>query len=175
MWPQGSGPRVACYLNLIDKRYDWVWQALRRHGARVVVVSPGGLGWACAAAAGWGIQIERTAVMVGEWVRTCDAFIGHGGMGMTSLALQKGKRTLLLPTQLEQTVLAHRLHQQHLATSLVRIRNRDHVRERVTDWLIGPQSQQALALAARYADYQTHLATQRVADCIGESMAHWDQ
>ncbi len=134
-WSEDDGPKVLCYLNLRDKRYDFVWQALKQHGANVLVISPHGVPGACEAARGWGIQIIENPVLLDSLMRNCDAVVGHGGMGLTSLALHRGKRTLLLPEHMEQAILAYRLSKQGLATATIKFRDKSLIQKKVTELL----------------------------------------
>ena len=107
VWPDKPGAKVLCYINLVDKSLDFLWQALTKFGANVVVVSPTGNDRACQAVRGWGIAVSQQPVLLESMLPGCDAVIGHGGMGFTSAALHAGKPVMLLPTQIEQELLAY--------------------------------------------------------------------
>jgi UDP:flavonoid glycosyltransferase YjiC (YdhE family) len=119
-WPQRTGAKVLCYLNLKDKRYDLLWQALVQHNANVWVISPAGNPKACESARGWGITVTEHPIRLTAPLEFSDAVIGHAGMGFTSMCLQHGKPLMLLPETLEQVILTYRLAKQGLALGTVR-------------------------------------------------------
>ena len=162
-WPDKPGAKVICYLTLNDTRHDFMWQALQQHGANVVVVSPGGIEGVCELARGWGITVCRHAVAMTGLLQDCDAVIGHGGGGLTSMALLGGKPLMVLPTQLEQGLMAYRLTQRGLAISSLSPLNKTQVQARVAQLLQDAALQaRVTALAQRYAGYLPQQAVDRV-------------
>lgn len=153
-FPGQAGPKVLAYLNPVDKRYDLLWQALRRIGANVLVLSPGGRERACEAARGWGVHVVERPVLLAPLLQECDAVIGHGGMGLSSMALQGAKPLLLLPEHTEQAILAHRLHKRGLATATIRYQDKINMQERVAALLSTADSNRALSeFAASYTSF----------------------
>ena len=150
---EGEGPKVLAYLNLIDKRYDLLWQALTAAGADVLVLSPGGTPWAHEAARGWGVEVVDHPVGLAPLLAQADAVVNHGGMATCSMALLAGKPLLVLPQNAEQGILAHRLARRGLATATVRLRDKANLRQRVTTLLDGSPREPVAALAARYSGY----------------------
>ena len=162
-WPDKPGAKVLCYLALTDKRYDFLWHALQIHGANVLAVSPSGLDWVCESTRGWGVAICQRPVTLMGLLPECDAVIGHGGMGLTSMALQAGKPLMLLPMQLEQGLLAYQLAQRGLAISTLNNLNKAQVQARVTQLLQDTAlRKRANRLAARYAGFAPKQAIDRV-------------
>jgi hypothetical protein len=155
-WPDRLGKKVLCYLNLEDKRHDLMWQSLaQHHQANVLVISPSGSPKACEAARGWGITVVEHACLLSPLLTRCDAVIGYGGMGLTSMALHAAKPLLMLPQQLEQMVLAYRLCKRGLALATVRHNHKAGIREKCARLLDGTQtSPQVKAFAQRYADFR---------------------
>lgn len=166
-WPQRDGPKVLAYLNLVDKRYDLLWQALRRAGANVLVVSPGGNPAACAAARGWGIGVVENPVDLAPLLAPAAAVLTHGGMGTVAMALRAGKPLLLLPQHVEQGILAYRLSAQGLAAATVRLRNKEHL-STLTERLLADAAWQARlsAFAARHATWQPAHAVDAVVNLL---------
>lgn len=153
---------MLCYLNLRDKRYDLIWQALKLQGANVLVISPSDVPKACEAARGWGIEVVENPVLLNPLMKECDAVVGHGGMGLTSMALQAGKPTLLLPEHFEQAILAYRLGKQGLALATIRQNAKTLIQKKVTQLLNDEAfKQQAQYFSSLYADYQPSIAVQR--------------
>lgn len=162
-WPDGDGPKVLCYLNLRDKRYDLTWQALRDRGTNVLVISPSGAPKACEAARGWGIKVVERPVQLDPLLRDCAAIVGNGGMGLTSMALQAGKRVLLLPEHMEQAILAYRLSKQGLALATIRNKTKTVVAEKVDQLLNDEISAERIRnFSSRYGDYRPGVAVQKM-------------
>lgn len=161
-WPDGDGPKVLCYLNLRDKRYDLTWQALKLQGANVLVISPSGVPRACEAARGWGIKVVEHPVQLDPLIRDSTAIVGNGGMGLTSMALQAGKRILLLPEHMEQAILAYRLSKQGLALATIQNKIKAVVAEKV-DQLLGDEiaAERIESFSLKYGDYRTEVAVQK--------------
>ena len=162
-WPNKPGTKVLCYLTLTDRRYDFLWQALHMQGANVLVVSPAGIDWVCESTRGWGVTVIQRPVRLTNLLPECDAVIGHGGMGLTSMALHAGKPLMLLPLQLEQGLLAYQLAQRGLAISTLNHLNKAQVQARVTQLLQDVALQlRAVRLSARYPGFVPHTAIDRV-------------
>ena len=162
-WPDKPGAKVLCYLALTDKRYDFLWQALQMHGANVLVVSPAGIDWVCEAARGWGVTVCRQTVAVAGLLADCDGVIGYGGTGWTSMALLGGKPVMLLPTQLEQGLMAYQLTLRGLAVSSLSPLNKEQVQARVAQLLQDAALQgRARQLSQRYPGYEPKQAIDRV-------------
>lgn len=163
-WSDADGPKVLCYLNLRDKRYDLLWQALKHHGANVLEISPDGVARACEAARGWGVQVIEQPALISHLISNCDAVVGHGGMGLTSMALHSGKSMLLLPEHLEQVILAYRLSKQGLATATIRLKEKILLQKKVGELLgAGSLKQQAELFAQRYCRFRPDHAVNSVA------------
>lgn len=166
-WPQKAGAKVLCYLNLVDKRFDPLWQALTRRGANVLVISPAGNPQACAAARGWGIEVLEHAVQVCALLHDAAVVVGHGGMGITAMALAAGKPLLLLPAQMEQFILAHRLCKRGLAIATVRHHNKQVIEELV-EQLLAPDTRTdaAAAFVCRYGNHQPKDSVEKVKQAL---------
>lgn len=175
VWPDKPGAKVLCYINLIDKRLDFLWQALTKLGANVVVLSPAGNDFACQAARGWGITVNQQPVLLESMLSGCDAVIGHGGMGFTSMALHAGKPLMLLPTHIEQGLLAYQLGRRGLAINIDSYLNKAHIKTRVTQLLQDTAlSQAAKQLSTRYADFSpqqpVELIVNKLLDAITKNL-----
>ena len=166
-WPDKPGPKVLCYLKLVDKLHDFLWRALNKRQANVVVVSPASLPWACDAARGWGITVYTQAIEINALLPECDAVVSNGGMGLTSIALHAGKPLMLLPTQLEQALLAYQLLRRALAVSTMRHQNQAQVQARLDQLLHDAElKQRAARFAAGYAWFNPQMAVCRLLDTL---------
>jgi hypothetical protein len=162
-WPEGDGPKVLCYLNLRDERYDLIWQTLRLQRAKVLVVSPVDVPRACESARGWGIRVIERPVKLGQLIEGCDAVVGHGGMGLTSMALHSGKPLLLLPEHMEQAILAYRLSKQGFALGTIQLNTKTGITAKV-DQLLNDANlkQQAEKFAKSHRGYEPAFAVNRI-------------
>lgn len=158
-----EGPKVLAYLNLIDKRYDLLWQALTASGAEVLVLSPGGTPWAHDAARGWGVEVVDHPVDLAPLLAHADAVVNHGGMATCSMALLAGKPLLVLPQNAEQGILAHRLARRALATATVRLRDKANMQQRAQALLDDSPRAAVAALATRYRGYTPAAAVDSIA------------
>jgi UDP:flavonoid glycosyltransferase YjiC (YdhE family) len=171
-WPTGDGSKVLCYLNLRDKRYDLIWQALKLQGADVLAISPAGLPRACQAARGWGINVVEHPVRLETLLSQCQAIVGHGGMGFTSMALQAGKPVLILPEHLEQGILAYRLGKQGLALATIRQNDKRLVNQKISQLLNDDSLRlQVRKFAAVYSTYAPSVAVDGIVTKLKNAMA----
>jgi UDP:flavonoid glycosyltransferase YjiC (YdhE family) len=155
-WPDKAGAKVLCYLTLSDRSYEMLWQALQLHGANVVLVSPGASVLQCEQVRARGAQVCAEPVALNDALQECDAVIGHGGLGLTSMALQAGKPLMLLPSQLEQGLLAYQL-----------VRRKQQMHERVAQLLqdAGLQAQVGL-LASNYAQFDPAQTVEKIVNML---------
>lgn len=166
-WPDKPGTKVLCSLVLNDNRYDFLWQALQQHGANVVVVSPSGIDGICAIARGWGMTVCQHPVVMTDLLLHCDAVVGHGGMGLTSMALQAGKPLMMLPSQLEQGLLTYRLVNRGLAVSTLSPLNKPQMQAGVAQLLQDTSLRdRAMEISRRYAGYDPQQAVDRVVEML---------
>jgi UDP:flavonoid glycosyltransferase YjiC (YdhE family) len=162
-WPDKPGAKVLCYLTLANKRYDLLWQALQMHGANVVVVSPGAADWLCEQVRGWGVHVCAEPIELVAALQECNAVIGHGGLGLTSMALQAGKPLMLLPSQLEQGLLAYQLVRRGLAITTMSFLNKQQMHSRVAQLLQDAALQtRVVEFGQRYAAFDPAQSVQKV-------------
>lgn len=148
------GPKIVCYLNLVDKRHDLLWQAMSNFGVNALVVSPAGNPKACASARGWGVEVVEHPVGIEKLMPDCTAVVGHGGMGLTSLSLARGKPLLLLPEHMEQFILAQRLFRRDLASGTIRLRKKEKIQSLVENLFTKDlESRARISFAARHSAY----------------------
>ncbi len=162
-WPERLGAKVLCYLTLTDQRHDLLWQALQSLGANVLVVTPAGQEWACKQARGWSITVCTETVTLQPLLHQADAVVGHGGMGLTSMALHAGKPLLLLPNQLEQGLLAYQLTRRGLAISSLNHLDKTQIRARAHQLLHDTGLKERVSRFAQTVEaYQPEDAVSRV-------------
>ncbi len=170
-WPDKPGRKVLCYLTLQDRRHNFLWQSLQKQGANVVVVSPKSAILPCDAARAWGMTVHTQSVDLEPLLPTCDAVINGGGMGLTSMALHAGKPVMLLPTQLEQALLAYQLLRRGLIVSTIRHEHLVQVQTRVDQLLHDAGlKQRATNFASRYAWFTPEIVVSKVMQLlVGDS------
>jgi UDP:flavonoid glycosyltransferase YjiC (YdhE family) len=108
-WPPGEGPRVFVYLRADHVVVTPVLQALAGLRCRAVAVLGGAAPGAEPASPAPHVAVHTVPLATGPMLQTCDVVVGHGGMGLTSSALQAGRPLLLCPTQGEQRATARRV------------------------------------------------------------------
>ena len=108
-WPTGDEPCAFVYLRPDYPYLDALVPALQQGGWRAVVHVPGLPSARVNALSSERVQFSPTALPMAEVRRRCDVAITHGGYGTTHALLLAGKAQLVLPRQMEQTMLGHRL------------------------------------------------------------------
>lgn len=137
----------------------------------MLVISPSGVPRACAATRGWGIKVVERPVQLDPLIRVSAAVVGNGGMGLTSMALQAGKRVLLLPEHMEQAILAYRLNKQGLALATIRNKTKTVVAEKVDELLNGEKLLERVEnFSSRYRDYRAGEAVQKTIAKLADSI-----
>lgn len=105
----GNGPRILAYLRPHMKNFEAVLRALQRTGARTVVIAPGIASQLQHALSSPTFQILTEAVRLDTLLPTCDLAVSYGGHGFVTALLAQGVPLLILPTQIEQFLLAQRV------------------------------------------------------------------
>lgn len=109
-WPQGTGPKILVYLRPF-KDLQVVLSALGRSQARVLLrvgdISAAKLKQFLRP----GMVIVDQSVHMGQAAESCDAFVNYASHGVTAELLLAGKPGLLLPNNLERSLVARRAQQ----------------------------------------------------------------
>lgn len=113
-WPGGEGRCCFVALPAQHPQLEALVGALRATGQRAVLQLADGTPEQAAQLTGGGVVVARTPVPTTQLRRFCSQAVADGSTGVTHAALLAGKPVLLLPTLLEQTMLAHRVHAQGL-------------------------------------------------------------
>lgn len=117
-WPRAHGPRVMAYLRW-QHAHTRAWLAsLSTVDACCFVVcpdAPDGLAWPSH------VAVQRVAIDdLDALMRETDLVVTHASFGTTTAALRAGRPLLLLPTQLEQYLLARRVSDELACAAIVR-------------------------------------------------------
>lgn len=123
-WPafgDASAPKVFAYVKEESVGFKPLFQALLSMPLPVVMHIPGASEAAIAASKqSPNLTLHQDPVSMKDVQRDADLIICHGGHGVVSSSLIAGVRLLLLPDQLEQSMLAYRLTEQRLAMAMLR-------------------------------------------------------
>ncbi len=106
LWPQGEGPRVFAYLKTDYPHVDACLAALSASPARCLVNLVGGTPQMVERYRGPRLSFSAGHVDIEQALAQCDALVCHSGLGTVNAALRGGRPLLLLPSQLEQFLLA---------------------------------------------------------------------
>jgi hypothetical protein len=105
-WPGGNGPRVFAYLRQDYPHIEACLAALAASGARCVVNLVSGRAQLVERFRGPRLSFTAGHVDLLATLADCDAVVCHSGLGTVTAALCAGRPLLLLPSQLEQFLLA---------------------------------------------------------------------
>jgi UDP:flavonoid glycosyltransferase YjiC (YdhE family) len=108
-WPPGDGPRIFVYLHADYRHIDAALAALAAAPARVVIYLLGGTPALSRKYAGPRLVFTARPVDLAAAVAESDLCVSQGNFSTVMSTLRGGKPMVLLPTQLEQYLLADRL------------------------------------------------------------------
>ena len=110
-WPAGSGPKVFAYLKAAHPDHGAVLQALVKRGCRTVCYLPEVASGQPPPVASPLIHYARGPVDLGAALPDSELCICHAGESTLAQALLAGVPLLLLPTQMEQFMIARRVEE----------------------------------------------------------------
>jgi UDP:flavonoid glycosyltransferase YjiC (YdhE family) len=108
-WPEGDGPRIFVYLHADYRHIDAALTALAASPARVVIYLLGGTPALREKYSRPRLAFSATPVDLTAAVADSDLCVSQGNFSTVMSTLRGGKPMVLLPTQLEQYLLAARL------------------------------------------------------------------
>jgi UDP:flavonoid glycosyltransferase YjiC (YdhE family) len=108
-WPEGHGKRVFVYLNSQSRDFAKVLEAIAALGHRAIVCAPDITDDLRRKYQNVRTIVSTKLFRLDNLLPECDLSIGYAGHGMTASMLMAGVPLLLLPTQLEQFLLATRV------------------------------------------------------------------
>lgn len=106
VWPQGAGPRVFAYVKTDYPHIQRCLEALAAAPARCLVNLAGATAQMIERYRSPRLFFSAGHVDIDHALAQCDVLICQSGLGTVSVALRNGKPLLLLPSQLEQFLLA---------------------------------------------------------------------
>lgn len=108
-WPALMGARIFAYLTVKLTNLEQVIAGLAQLSCPVLLHIPGLSEEQCAAWSVPSIKIEARAVNMGSVFAQAEMIVSQGGMGMSAQCILTGARHVIIPTQMEQVMLARRL------------------------------------------------------------------
>ncbi len=108
LWPAGNTPKVFAYLKPQYKHFEPLLNALSASKARYLIYAPGLSEPLRKRYESGHVAFSASPLKMSEVVKQCHAIVCHAG-GITHIALGAGKPVLLLPMQMEQTMVSHRI------------------------------------------------------------------
>lgn len=108
-WPAASGPKVFVYLQPDFPALDAVLAGLQKSGASVLAHVPGAARKTVQTYSGGSMRLSAQPLDMGRMSAGCDLAVCHGNAGTSAAMILAGKPLAVFPTQMEQTMAAHRL------------------------------------------------------------------
>ena len=108
-WPQGRGPKVFSYLYNYYPNLKMLLDSLEQLAMPTLMLCRGVDPALVAQHSDGTVRISQTPMAVSCLLAQCDLVVCHGSHQMTAQALLAGKPLLLLPSQLEQFMIARRV------------------------------------------------------------------
>lgn len=108
-WPPAQGPRVFAYLKAGHALQDAMLEALCKARTSVLVHIPGAARQTITRFSTSNMTVSAAPLSMQQMAAECDLALCHGGAGTTAAMLLGGKPLLLVPSQMEQAMAAHRV------------------------------------------------------------------
>lgn len=154
-WPPGDGPRVFAYLKPQHRDFPAVVAALRRTACRALVHAPGLAAPDQARLGGGNVRFSARALRMDQAAAQADLAICHAGHGSVAALLLAGCPLLLLPMQLEQTLVARRVFEMGAGRVVEQGAPAPDYERWLGELLVDRQMRaHAAAFAARHADFE---------------------
>ena len=164
LWPSGNGPKVFFYLSAAGGGLKDFIAYVRDLGLPAVGYIRGLSESDRQTMESDTVRISPTPIDITRIASECDLAVTHGGYGTSIRMLHAGKRLLICPEQLEQTLLAHRLHKQGLCEFVGFFSEKNKMKEKF-DRIANAVAirKNVAAFAAKYAGYD---ATRTVREIV---------
>ncbi|MBX3650374.1 MAG: hypothetical protein KF771_03230 [Burkholderiales bacterium] len=164
-WPQGEGPRVFAYVKADYPHVHACLEALSASSAQCLVNLAGGTLQLVERYRGPRLSFSAGHVDIEHALAQCDVLVCQSGLGTVNAALRGGRPLLLLPSQLEQYLLARNVEKLGAGLMVHPETKAPDIAGSLARLLAEPGfSQQARALAR-------HHGVQPVADIVGRVVA----
>jgi UDP:flavonoid glycosyltransferase YjiC (YdhE family) len=170
-WSARDHPRILAYLKPGDPRFGAIVDALGKVAAEALVAAPGLTDAQAARFSTARVRVFAEALNLDRLLDSADLCVAHGGTGFTARALLAGVALALLPTQLEQFLVARRLEAAGAAAAI----SPDDPPPDFVVWLSGIAARADLregaqAFARSHRGYDFDAAAARVAQRIAAAL-----
>jgi hypothetical protein len=163
LWPEGSGPRVFFYMSAAGSRLKDLMKHIRRLGHPAVGYIRDMPESDCRMMESPTLRISAEPIDILRAASECDLAVTHGGYSTTARMLLLGARLLICPEQLEQTLLAHRLHEQGLCEFISLFGKSEKIGKKFDIAATSEELRKnAAAFAAKYAGYDSSLTVKEI-------------
>ncbi len=172
VWPAGDGPRLFAYLSPTHAQFERLMLAIKALGWPALVFASGLSAEAAARLGSATLRLSAQPLRMDAVLASARIAISHASMGTVTAAALAGVPQLVLPQQMEQTMVARRITQAGLGLAV-------HTTDKPADWptLLRRLANEpgfaaaAAALAQRHAGATPQAAAERVADQIEARLA----
>ena len=171
VWPAGKGRRAFVYLSPAHADFRAVLAALQAQGWLALVHAAGLSDEAATRLGGPWARFERTPVQADAAVAAADVVISHASLGLVCAAALAGKPQLVLPSHMEQMMVAQRVEQAGVGLAAAAGSSAADVGTLLCRLVETPAfGASALALAQRQRDMHPAHTGERLADLIEASL-----
>ena len=170
-WPAGDGKRIAVYIKQSSKLIDALIDTLAAGPHRVAAFIPDLNAERVARLRSDKRIVSERPIRLGPLLGECDLLISHGG-NICPGSLMSGVPQLVLPTQYEQYLTAHRIAQLGAGAWIGPEASPDTIAQMLSRVLNDPMVKDAArSYAARYASYSPAEQQRRILVRIDEILA----
>ncbi len=171
-WQEATGLRIFAYLRPISG-IAAILDTLSRESGRVIAVIPGIDDRLSANFRDKGISITQSLIKLSAILPNTDLAITHAGHGITAAALLAGVPMLVIPTTIEQWLLARNIEHLGIGVGVKRVAIADEFQKALEDLNnSGKYRENAKKIARKYSRYDHQQMIQRLAQTI-ERLPEW--
>lgn len=168
-WPSGVGQRVVVYLRSLQRSTVDVIMALAKLHVRAICVIPGADAQFKETYQSHAITIVEHPVALDSLFENADALIGYASIGVMTGALLKGVPLLMIPTTVEQYLVAKKAEAIGVGIFVNGVLNRDRIHSAIASLLSETRfKDSARKFAERYAQITPASASYEAAQRINK-------
>ena len=162
-WPDAAGCRVFIYLSHANRFLGKLAEHVRKLGVPAIAVIRGLPENERKAMESRTLRLSPSLVNVHRAASECDVAVTQGGFHTSAEMLLCGVRLLVCPEQLEQTLLAYRLHKRGLCEFVSLLSEPGEVAERFGKVVSsGELGRNVAAFASKHAGYDSSLTVKEI-------------
>lgn len=137
-WPRGEGKHVFAYLDPGHPEFAILMDALQRSDHSTLVHAPGAAETTRRKLETATLAFTETAARIEHVLEIADLIVSHGGHGLVAATLLAGRPMLLIPSNLEQYMLAQRVERLGAGRMWSKANGDRELRKAITDLLSKP-------------------------------------